>query len=67
MYLIITNDNTITNDISPKAYKTMVKYQMKEDGFKLLIEIITNGSPQVGGEARDLIAYTSSLDDENGE
>ena len=57
----------ITSDVSPKAYNTMVKHQTEEDGFKLIIDIITNGSPKLGGEARGLIAYESSLDYEDGE
>ena len=67
VHTFITKETTITIDASSKAYRTMVKHQMEEDGFKLLTEIIISGSPQLGGEARDLIVYTSRLDYEDGE
>ena len=38
-----------------------------KDGFKILLNIIVNGSPQLGGEDRDLGDYVNTLNINDGE
>ena len=45
----------------------MIKNQLKKDGFAILTRIIINGSPQIGGDDRDLTEFVRELKIEDGE
>ena len=58
---------TIDKDSSPKSYRYMIKNQLEKDGFAILTKIIINGSPQFGGDDRDLTEFIRELKIEDGE
>ena len=63
----ITKKETIDNEKSPNAFKILLRQQTNEDGFAILMKKFQAGSPQLGGEARDLIQYVATLKIINGE
>ena len=58
---------TIKKSMSPKVYKCMIKNQLEKDSFEILTRIIINGSPQLGGDDRDLGEYVRGFIIEDGE
>ena len=57
----ITKKETIDNEKNPNSFKILLRQQMNEDGFKILMRIFQTGSPHLGGEARDLINHVATL------
>ena len=51
----------------PKAFRTLTKNQLNKDGFDILTKIIIKGSPQLGGDERDLVNYMKELKIQDGE
>ena len=45
----------------------MIKNQLEKDGFAILTKITINGSPQLGGNDRDLTEFVRELKIEDGE
>ena len=58
---------TIDKETCPKAFRTLTKNQLNKDGFDILTTIITKGSPQLGGDERDLVYYVKELKIKDGE
>ena len=63
----IASSGTIEMSKAPKAYETLVTNKLERDGFQLLWILISKGSPQLGGFARDLQAYVQTLEMIDGE
>ena len=59
--------DTIDKETSPKAFRTLTKNQLNKDGFDILVKIIIKGSPQLGGDERDLVNYVKDLKIQDGE
>lgn len=49
----IASSGSIEMSKAPKVYETLVTNKLERDGFQLLWILISNGSPQLGGFARD--------------
>ena len=62
-----TKENIINKDVCPEAYRCLIKNQLKNVGFDILTKIIVKGSPQLGGEERDLTKYVDELAIKDGE
>ena len=63
----ILKNNTIKKDVSPKAYRVLLRNELQRDGFQLLWIITYRNSPQLGGNARDLQGYVETLQVIDGE
>ena len=59
--------DTINKEVCPMAYKCLTKNKLEKDGFDILTRIILKGSPQLGGEERDLTIYVEGLAAQDGE
>ena len=57
----ITKKETMDNKKSPNAFKIILRHQINEYGFTILMKIIQAGSPHIGREAMDLINYVVTL------
>ena len=57
----------IVNEKSQNAFKILLRQQIKEYGFEILMKIFQGGIPRLGGESRDLITYAATLKMINGE
>ena len=53
--------DAINKETSPKSIRTLTKNQLNKDGFYILTKIIIKGSPQLGGDQRDLVNYMKEL------
>ena len=58
----LIKEGTIDKENCPIAYKCLIKNQLNKDGFEILTKIIINGSPQLGGDERDLTEYVNTLE-----
>ena len=58
---------TINKEISSRAFRTLTRNQLNKDGFNTLTKIIIKGSPQLGGDERDLVNYVRDLKIQDGE
>ena len=53
--------DSIDKETSPKAFRTLTKNQLNKDDFDILTKIVIKGSPQLGGDERDLVNYVKEL------
>ena len=52
---------TINKETSSRAFRTLTRNQLNKDRFDILTKIIIKGSPQLGGDERDLVNYVKEL------
>ena len=57
----ITKKETMDNKKIPNAFKIILRHQINEYEFTILMKIIQAGSPHIGREAMDLINYVVTL------
>ena len=63
----LVKETTIDKTKCPKAYKCLTRHLLNNDGFDILLNIIQKGSPQLGGDERDLSQYVDSFTVQDGE
>ena len=63
----LKKEGTIEANKSQRAYTSLKENSMIDDGFKVLWVMIQNSSPQLGGDARDLQRYVTTLKLTDGE
>ena len=59
--LFLSQERTIDQSISPKAYNLLLSRKLQKDGFLILKSIIFKLSPQLGGDLQDLQEQVSAL------
>ena len=47
--------------LEPISFNILTRFKFKDDGFNILQNIVFTGSPQLGGEERDMYTYVNSL------
>ena len=57
----ITKKETIVNEKISNTFEPLLRQEMNEDGFTILMKIIQAGCYHIGGKARDLIKYIVTL------
>ena len=63
----LVKESTIDKVKCPKAFKCLTRHLLNNDGFVILLHIIRKGSPQLGGDERDLSQFVDSFAVQDGE
>ena len=53
--------NVISSVLAPKLYNTLTCYNIDDDEFNILQKLVLTGSPQLGGDERDIYEVVNTF------